>query len=244
MPFPTTPHVSPVTPHGQISGRFFIIASMANPQELGDVLAYLPCSRVMEYEKRQVIYEPTNPSTGLHVIIGGKVLVQRTTADGTKLMVNIYQTDDLFGEIVFIGLTESPEIATALEPTRVMTWTGDEIERYILERPRLALALLQMLTKRCMEYTQRIESCAAERIEQRLARMLLYLSERLGQMSEDGKLKMLPLTHELLAQYVGTSREIVTSNMVQFRRRGYLRYSRQEIVLDPDAMRKFLKPSD
>jgi len=89
-------------------------------------------------------------------------------------MVNIYQTDELFGEIVFIGLTESPEIATALEPTRVMTWTGDEIERYILERPRLALALLQMFTKRCMEYTQRIESCAAERIEQRLARMLLY----------------------------------------------------------------------
>jgi CRP/FNR family transcriptional regulator len=170
----------------------------------------------MEYEKRQVIYEPTNPSTGLHVIIGGKVLVQRTTADGAKLMVNIHQTDELFGEIVFIGLTESPEIATALEPTRVMTWTGDEIERYILERPRLALALLQMFTKRCMEYTQRIESCAAERIEQRLARMLLYLSERLGHMSEDGKLKMLPLTHKLLAQYVGTSREIVTSNMVQF----------------------------
>ena len=77
-------------------------------------------------------------------------------------MVNIYQTDGLFGEIVFIGLTESPKIATALEPTRVMTWTGDEIERYILERPRLALALLQMLTKRCMEYAQRIESCAAE----------------------------------------------------------------------------------
>ena len=211
-----TPHVSPVTPHRQTIGGFFIIASMANPQELGDVLAYLPCSRIMEYEKRQVIYEPTNPSTGLHVIIGGKVLVQRTTADGAKLMVNIHQTDELFGEIVFIGLTESPEIATALEPTRVMTWTGDEIERYILERPRLALALLQMLTKRCMEYAERIESCAAEKIEQRLARMLLYLSERLGHMSEDGKLKMLPLTHKLLAQYVGTSREIVTSNMVQF----------------------------
>jgi len=37
---------------------------MANPQELADVLAYLPCSRIMEYEKRQVIYEPTNLPPG------------------------------------------------------------------------------------------------------------------------------------------------------------------------------------
>jgi CRP-like cAMP-binding protein len=226
------------------TGRFFIIDAMEKLQELEDVLAYLPCSRIMEYRKRAVIYEPTNPSTGLHVIIGGKVLVQRTTADGAKLVMDIYQTDDLFGETVFIGLTESHETATALELTRLMTWTGDEIERYILERPRLAFALLQVLTKRCMEYAQRIESCAAEKLEQRLARTLLYFSERLGQMSEDGKVQMLPLSHDLLAQYVGTSREIVTSKMIQFHQLGALSYSRKEIVLDPDAIKKFLKPSD
>jgi CRP/FNR family transcriptional regulator, cyclic AMP receptor protein len=46
----------------------------------------------------------------------------------------------------------------------------------------------------------------------------------------------MPLTHEMLSQYVGTSREIITHHMTQFRRLGYLRYSRKEVVIYPDAM--------
>ena len=154
---------------------------MTEPQELGDVLAYLPCSRIMGYETRQVIYQPGNPSSGLHVIIDGKVLVQRMAANRVSLVVDIYQTDDLFGETAFIGSTESHEIAIALEPTRLMTWSRDEVEQHMLRRPRLGLALLQMLAKRCMDSARRIESFASDNIERRLARTLLYMSERLGQ---------------------------------------------------------------
>jgi CRP-like cAMP-binding protein len=95
-----------------------------------------------------------------------------------------------------------------------------------------------------MDSARRIESFASEKAEQRLARTLLYLAERLGRKSEDGRIQIMSLTHELLAQYVGTTRELVTLNMIQFRRHGYLTYSRREIVLDPDALWKFLKPSD
>jgi CRP-like cAMP-binding protein len=51
---------------------------------------------------------------------------------------------------------------------------------------------------------------------------------------------MAPLTHELLSQYVGTSREIVTHYMNQFRKQGYLRYSRKGIVLYRDALQDWL----
>jgi CRP-like cAMP-binding protein len=51
---------------------------------------------------------------------------------------------------------------------------------------------------------------------------------------------MVALTHELLSQYVGTSREIVTHHMTHFRRLGYLRYSRKGIVLYPEAFREWL----
>jgi CRP-like cAMP-binding protein len=54
---------------------------------------------------------------------------------------------------------------------------------------------------------------------------------------------MAPLTHELLAQYVGTSREIVTHYMNQFRKEGYLQYSRRGIVLDRHALGEWLRQS-
>jgi hypothetical protein len=49
--------------------------------------------------------------------------------------------------------------------------------------------------------------------------------------------QIMPFTHELLSQYVGTSREIITLYMNQFRRDGYLDYSRQGILLHGDALR-------
>ena len=52
---------------------------------------------------------------------------------------------------------------------------------------------------------------------------------------------MMPLSHELIAQYVGTSREIVTHQLIQFRRKGYMRYSRKEIVVYREAFRELLK---
>ena len=108
-----------------------------------------------------------------------------------------------------------------------MTWTTGEIEGIIMKRPRLAVALLQILVQRTSDFTHRIESFSADNVARRLARSLIRFSERLGTSADDGSVRMEPFTHELLSQYVGTSREVVTLYMNQFRRQGYLRYSRK-----------------
>jgi len=51
---------------------------------------------------------------------------------------------------------------------------------------------------------------------------------------------MAPFTHEMLAQYVGTSREIVTHYMSQFRRDGLVRYSRAGIAIHCAALNVWL----
>jgi CRP/FNR family cyclic AMP-dependent transcriptional regulator len=116
-----------------------------------------------------------------------------------------------------------------------------EIEDIIMKRPRLSVALLQILVQRTIDFTHRIESFSVDNIARRLARSLIRFSERLGTVEEDGSVRMTPFTHELLSQYVGTSREIVTHYMNQFRRQGYLKYSRKEIILYRDAFRDWLR---
>ena len=51
---------------------------------------------------------------------------------------------------------------------------------------------------------------------------------------------MMPFTHELLGQYIGTSREIVTQYMNQFRHQGYLSYSRKGILIHPKKIEDWL----
>jgi len=216
--------------------------SVAAPQKpLEDPLAHLPCSSIVEYKKGQMIYSQDQPSTNIYLVIDGKVKVCRLADDGHQVVIDIYQPDEFFGESAFLGLPHRAEQATALEGTKLMTWSAGEIEEIIMKRPRLAVALLQILVQRSMEFGQRIESFSVDNIARRLARSLIRFSERLGTPEEDGSIRMVPFTHELLSQYVGTSREIVTHYMNQFRRQGYIRYSRKGILLYRDAFRDWLR---
>ena len=216
--------------------------TLASPeQRLEDPLAHLPCSSILEYRRGQVIYDQDQPSTSIYLVIDGKVKVCRMADDGRQVVVDIYQADEFFGESAFLSASTRDEQALALEGTKVMTWTTAEIEDLVTHRPRLAIALLQILVQRSIEFGNRIESFSVDNIARRLARTLIRFSERLGHGAEDGSVQMMPFTHELLSQYVGTSREIVTHYMNQFRRQGYLRYSRKGIMLYRDALRDWLR---
>jgi CRP/FNR family transcriptional regulator len=188
-----------------------------------------------------MVYNQDQPSTNIYLIIAGKIKVSRLADDGHQVVVDIYQPDEFFGESAFLNLPHRCEQATALENTKVMAWSTAEIEDLILKRPRLSVALLQILVQRTIDFTHRIESFSVDNIARRLARSLIRFSERLGTVEEDGSVRMTPFTHELLSQYVGTSREIVTHYMNQFRRQGYLKYSRKEIILYRDAFRDWLR---
>jgi CRP/FNR family transcriptional regulator, cyclic AMP receptor protein len=218
------------------------LAPIAPQQKaLEDPLAHLPCSTILEYRKGQTIYGHDQPSTSIYLVIDGKVKICRLADDGRQVVVDIYQPDEFFGESAFVEQAQRTEVAVALENTKLMIWTINEIEDIATRRPKLAIALLQLLVQRSMDFGSRIESFSVDNIARRLARALIRFSERLGQETEDGSVQMIPFTHDLLSQYVGTSREIVTHYMNQFRRQGYLRYSRKGILLHRDAMREWLR---
>jgi CRP-like cAMP-binding protein len=207
-------------------------------KSLEDPLAYLPCSKILECSKGRVIYGPESPSANLYVIISGMVAVERVAGDGSKVLVEIYKTDELLGESALIGVCDTHENAVAFDDAKLMIWTRTDVEALVLRQPRLGVALLQTFTQRTIELAERIESFSFEHIEHRLARSLIHFSERFGRILEDGSIGMMPITHELLSRYIGTSREQVTQRMNAFRRLGYVRYSRTGFLLYPEALRK------
>jgi len=214
-------------------------SALESNAQLDDVLAYLPISITTEYKKGQIIYSPDRPPTSIYMVVSGKVEVSQIGENGKEVLMEIIRPDELFGETAFIDAPRRCEQATAFEKARVMTWAISDIESLVMRRPRLAVGLLQVLVQRNIEFTRRIESFSTESIERRLARALLRFSERLGSPSDDGSSRMVPLTHSLLSRYVGTSREIISHHMNHFRKKGYVNYSRQSILIYPGAIKAF-----
>jgi CRP/FNR family cyclic AMP-dependent transcriptional regulator len=209
----------------------------ASHAPLEDVLAHLPVSSTINCRKGQVIYSPQSPSKSIYLVSVGKVGISRIAEDGREILLEIVRPDELFGESAFLDVSPRSEQATALENTMLMSWAASHLEDLVMQRPRLAVALLQIFAQRNAEFTHRIESLSTDNIERRLARSLIRFSERLGTPEEDGSVRMMPFTHELLSRYVGTSREVVTQYMNRFRKQGYVSYSRNGIRLHRDAFK-------
>lgn len=205
-----------------------------------DVLAHLPVSKTTEYIKGQMIYDLDKFPRSIYLVVKGTVGISRMAEDGTDVLLDIVRTDELFGESAFLDVPRRSERAQAIEKVELMAWAVSEMEELVTKRPRLAVALLQVLAQRNAEYTRRIESFAIDSIERRLARSLLRFSERLGTPEESGSVWMIPITHEMLSRYVGTSREIVSHYMNRFRKNGYVDYSRKGISLHRDTLKTVL----
>jgi CRP/FNR family cyclic AMP-dependent transcriptional regulator len=207
-----------------------------------DSLAYLPVSGTKEYRGNQLIFGPDLPSNCIYLVVLGKVGLSHLCADGSEVLLDIVLPDELFGESAFINVPKPSECATAIGKTTIMSWPTPDIEELVMRRPQLGLALIQMLAGRSLAYNRQIESFSLDNTERRLARLLIRFADRLGIPEDDGSVRMMPFTHEALAGYVGTSREIVTQYMNQVRRDGFISYSRRGIVLHRDSLRTVLEP--
>ena len=210
-------------------------------RELEDALVYLPRKGVTEYRRGQVIYDDQHPAFGLYLVVQGRVKVSITMEDGSQTVTGVYCADDFFGECALLGKTERQERATALETTSIMAWTTDEIEDQIERQPKLGMALIQMLVERCLDFEERLQSMALDKTPQRVAMSMLSFAQRLGSEGPDGAVRIPPFTHQLLSEYIGTSREIVTFQMNHLRQQGLLRYSRKGIEVFTRALSEHLR---
>jgi CRP/FNR family transcriptional regulator, cyclic AMP receptor protein len=211
-----------------------------SPREIEDALMYLSRKGVTDYRKSQVIFDEHSPSRGLHLVVQGRVKIAIPLDSGAQTVVDIFTTDDFFGESSLLGPTQYGERAVALDNVTLMSWSSSEIEEQVERQPRLGIALMQMLVKRALDYEERLQSFALDKTPERVVRALLRFAARLGTRTDDGSVKIPPLTHQVISEYVGTSREIVTFQMNYLRQKGLLRYSRKGIQVYVDALQEHL----
>jgi len=213
----------------------------ASAREVEDALMYLPRKGVVDYHRGQIIYMENQPLRELYLIVRGRVKVSIPLEDGTQTVVDIFCADDFFGESALLGAARHAQRAIALDATSLMSWSIVEIEAQVEREPRLGIALMQMLVKRALDFEDRLQDFALDKTPERVIRAVLRFAGRTGTQAQDGAIELPPLTHQLLSEYVGTSREIVTFHMNQLRQKGLVRYSRRGMQVYPRALQEHLE---
>ena len=176
----------------------------------------------------------------LYVVIGGTVQISVLEEAGCRVIIDIYTTDDFFGETSLVG-SSNGEQAIALENTMLMSWRNDEIERLIESRPKLGISLLRAMARREIDFVERLENLTRAGMGVRLAKSLIRFSERYGRPLPDGRITMRAFSQEFLADYISTSREMVNITMTEWRRQELVRYSRRELTISKEGLREWIR---
>ena len=169
------------------------------------------------------------------------VKISRISSEtGKETVIEVESRESFFGISSLLHASERGEQAIALERSQIMEWNVADLDKLIARTPQLGPSLMRMVAQKLVEADRRIESFANDHIPRRLVKALLRLGQRFGENDGSSKIRLMPLTHELLARHVGTSREIVTQHMSVLRRQGLLDYSRAGLEFDPDKLRREL----
>ena len=129
--------------------------------------------------------------------------------------------------------------SVALVDSRLTVITADAYER-LLELPDAAQALLGGVEAIVRQQQRTIVALASSHHLDRLREKLLQLAEDHGRVARDGVLLQLPITHELLAEMIGSARETVTRAVDALEQNGFLRREDRGYVLrvSPGALER------
>jgi CRP-like cAMP-binding protein len=173
------------------------------------------------YPKDAVVFEDGMPGDYMYLIREGQVKVTKMSEDGREKILEILGEGDFFGEMALLERApRSASVKTTL-PCLLLALSRQEFIALIRRNPDLALDLIRELSRRLRETSEQIRGLMFERVEGRTRRVL----SRLAREEVPGRPDLratAPITHQQLADLVGTSRETVTRVLKDLRDEGWL----------------------
>jgi CRP-like cAMP-binding protein len=178
---------------------------------------------VAEYRKDSVVFLQSSPADAVFYIQKGKIKIVVASKQGKEAVVALLGPGEFFGEGCLIGQPLRLATARAMVDSEVMRVGKAEMIRVLHDEPSFGeLFIAHLLTR-----NSRVEEDLVDQLfnssEKRLARTLLLLAN-FGK--EDGPQPITaPISQEMLAEIIGTTRPRVSHFMNKFRKLGFISYN-------------------
>jgi CRP-like cAMP-binding protein len=194
--------------------------------------------QLLEVRRRQVVYLPGDPGQTVYFVNGGRVKISKVTRDGKELTLAYRGPGDLFGELSLLDGGPREEMAEAVENALITEIERGEFERLVQRDGMVGYRLMKIFAQRRREIENQIENLVFKDVNSKLAQLLLRLGGEYGVDDQRGTLVALKITHQEMANLIGSTRETVSLTLSQFKRRGLIHIDGRKVILaDPDGLK-------
>src|SRR5262249_9477342 len=172
------------------------------------------------FPKNKTIVEEGLPGDYMYVIREGRVKVTKLSGDGREKILELLGPGDFFGEMSLLDNAERSASVKTLGQTRILALSRADFLNELRRSTDLAMAVIQELTRRVRQMDEQASSLSFQRVRERTQGLLQRLA-REGS-SSDGRRITPSLTHQQIADMIGTSRETVTRVLKVLKDQGWL----------------------
>ena len=192
--------------------------------------------RELNFRKGEKIFAQGDRADSIYFIQSGRIKITVMSSGGKEAVLAMAGPHDFFGEGALVNQSLRVSTATTLEPSTIFRIEKGTMIRSLHEQPELSEKFTALLLTRNINLEEDLCDQLFNHSEKRLARVLLKLARlRENDLAQDASIPM--LSHETLAEMVGTTRSRITHFMNKFRTMGLIDYNgeltvRTELLTD------------
>jgi CRP/FNR family transcriptional regulator, cyclic AMP receptor protein len=193
--------------------------------------ALLPGLTLGSYRPRQVIYLPGDRAQGVHFLTSGRIKISKVTRDGKELTLAYRNEGDFFGESCLLDGGPREEMAEAMDASVTVEIPREMLDNLLRGDGTAAYKFARALIVRRKDLETRVEQLIFKDVGAKLAELLLNLGQEHGIPDERGIVVGLKITHQEMANLIGSTRETVSLTLSQFKRKGLIQTEGRRVIL-------------
>ena len=172
-----------------------------------------------KYPKATTIVEEGLPGDYMYIVREGRVKVTKLSEDGREKILDMLDEGAFVGDMALLDRAPRSASVKTLTPVTVLALSRSDFLGLLSKSPDLALAVIQELTRRLRTVNDQASALSFQRVKDRTKGLL----ERLAKdEAPEGRLRTPALTHQQIADMIGTSRETVTRVVKDLKGEGWL----------------------
>lgn len=189
------------------------------------------------FTPEEALFYQDDPADNFYVVLEGRIKLSQLSPEGNQITFHYLKPGEAFGIIAVLRGIRYPVTAEAIETCKVIGWHSKQMEKWIRSHPQIALNSIQILSGFILDFQDRIRELSTERVERRIARLLLRLASHGGEKTDKGISIGLKLTRQDIAEMAGTTLFTVSRTLSKWENQDIIDCGLSEInIIAPHAL--------
>ena len=162
-------------------------------------------SSTRNLKKDEYLFYQGDNAKNFYLVLNGRVKLTQLDKEGDQVIHHYPGPGDPFGIVAVLREIDLPVTAQAVEDTQLLFWDQQTLRNLMEEYPQISFNAIRILSKFIVDFQNRIQQLSTERVERRIARALLRVSEQAGKKVESGIKIDIRLTRKDISEMCGTT---------------------------------------